>query len=70
MTVDPTWTVDEVMNKWPATIRVFLAHRMGCIGCPIGPFHSLVDAAQQHSLPLDSFLGEIESAIVSSEQIR
>ena len=31
-------TVDDVMRRWPATIRVFLDFRMGCVGCPIAAF--------------------------------
>ena len=27
--------VEDVMSRWPATIRVFLDFRMGCVGCPI-----------------------------------
>ena len=30
--------VGEVMTAWPATIRVFLDFRMGCVGCPISGF--------------------------------
>ncbi|WP_424164190.1 hypothetical protein [Bradyrhizobium sp.] len=26
------------MTAWPATIRVFLDFRMGCVGCPISGF--------------------------------
>ena len=39
--IDFEMTVDEVMRRWPATIRVFLDFRMGCVGCPIGGFHTV-----------------------------
>jgi hybrid cluster-associated redox disulfide protein len=44
----PDMTVDEVMRRWPATIRVFLDFNMGCVGCPIAAFHSVDDACREH----------------------
>jgi hybrid cluster-associated redox disulfide protein len=35
----PDMTVDQVMNRWPDSIRVFMDFRMGCVGCPIATFH-------------------------------
>jgi len=34
-------TVDQVMKRWPASVRVFLDFRMGCVVCPIAVFHSV-----------------------------
>lgn len=57
--IDPDMTVDEIMRRWPATIRVMMRHRMLCIGCPIGIFHTVVDACQAHRLDLESFSAEL-----------
>lgn len=48
-------TLDEIMNAWPATIRVLLRYRMLCIGCPIAKFHTVVDAAHEHKADLEEF---------------
>jgi len=48
--LDPNLSVDEIMRRWPATIRVFLEFRMGCVGCPIGGFHTLTDACEEHGV--------------------
>ena len=56
MSIDPDCLVDEVMRRWPATIRVFLDHRMGCVGCPIGTFHSVADACREHGIDEAEFL--------------
>ena len=37
-------SVDEIMDRWPATIRVFIRHDILCIGCAIGRFHTLGEA--------------------------
>ena len=52
-------TVNAVMTRWPATIRVFLDRRMHCVGCPVGGLHSLEEAAKAHDLPLADLLSEL-----------
>jgi hybrid cluster-associated redox disulfide protein len=62
MPIEPTHLVDDVMRRRPATIRVFLANRMGCVGCPIGAFHTVADAAREHRLPLAPLLAALGEA--------
>ena len=45
-------TVDDVMRRWPSTIRVFLDFRMHCVGCPIATFHSVEEACSEHGIDL------------------
>jgi hybrid cluster-associated redox disulfide protein len=56
-------SVGEIMSTWPSTIRVFIAHRMHCVGCPIAPFHTLADAAEEHRIGLDELVGDVEAEI-------
>ncbi len=49
-TFDQNTTVQEIMRKWPATIRVFTQRRMLCVGCPIGAFHTLQDVCVTHGI--------------------
>ena len=49
-TLTPDMTVDQVMKRWPASIRVFLDFRMGCVGCPIATFHSVDEASREHQI--------------------
>jgi hybrid cluster-associated redox disulfide protein len=55
-------TVDEVMQRWPSAIRIFLDFGMGCVGCPIATFHSVEEACQQHSIDLETFLRRLHAA--------
>jgi hybrid cluster-associated redox disulfide protein len=48
--------VDDVMCVEPDTIRVFLQHKMGCVGCPIATFHTVEDACREHGIDCDAFL--------------
>jgi hybrid cluster-associated redox disulfide protein len=54
--IDFDLTVDDVMRRWPATIREFLDFRMGCVGCPIAGFHTVADACGEHQVTLETFL--------------
>ena len=54
--------VGEVMDARPATIRVFLDFRMGCVGCPIATFHSVDDACKEHGVDRDKFLAALRAS--------
>lgn len=61
--IDPDMPVDEIMRRWPATIRVMIRHRMLCIGCPIGVFHTIADAAIAHSMEEEALSAELLAAM-------
>ena len=61
-TISSDMLVDDVMRRWPATIRVFLDRRFLCVGCPIGCFHSVADACREHHADLAGFLAALHSA--------
>lgn len=63
--IDPDMPVDEIMRRWPATIRVMIRHRMLCIGCPIGIFHTVADAAAAHAIDEAAFSAELLAAMRS-----
>jgi hybrid cluster-associated redox disulfide protein len=59
--------VEDVMRCWPATIRVFLDFRLGCIGCPIASFHTIDDACREHGIGREALLDALrESAALAS----
>jgi hybrid cluster-associated redox disulfide protein len=51
--------VDNVMRRWPCTIRVFLDFRMACVGCPIGAFHSIEEACVEHGIDASIFVSKL-----------
>ena len=58
----PDMTVDQVMHHWPASIRVFMDFRMGCVGCPIATFHSVDEASREHAIDGGAFLAALQAA--------
>ncbi|AWM03278.1 DUF1858 domain-containing protein [Bradyrhizobium amphicarpaeae] len=51
--------VDNIMRTAPHTIRVFLAFRMACVGCPIATFHTVDDACREHGIDREKFLAAL-----------
>lgn len=62
-TLDPDLPLDDMMRQWPSTIPVMLRHRFLCVGCPIAPFHTLLDACREHDADLGELTAEIEDAV-------
>jgi hybrid cluster-associated redox disulfide protein len=60
---DPGLPLQRLFGCWPATARVFLAHRMLCFGCPIAPFHTVVDACAEYRLDESAFRAELRAAM-------
>ena len=55
--------VSEIMHRWPSTIGVFIDLKMHCIGCPIGVFHTLLEAAEEHRIGFEKLVAEVSAAI-------
>ena len=53
----------DLMTHWPETIPVFLRHKMLCVGCQIGPFHTIEDACREYGLDKTYFLAELKKAL-------
>ena len=63
--IDPDMTVDEIMRRWPATIREMIRNNMLCIGCAIGVFHTVADACAAHRIDEGTFASELLDAMRS-----
>lgn len=55
--------MDDIMRRWPDTIRIILRHRLLCVGCAIASFHTLEDAIREHRLDGAVFRQDIYAAI-------
>ncbi len=60
MGIDPTLSVSEVLERWPATAEVFARRCAACLGCVMAPFDTLGDAAAAYGIALAGLLGELE----------
>lgn len=56
-------TVAHVLSHWPATVPIFIRHRMACVGCSMSAFETLEEAARVYGLDFAAFMGELENVI-------
>lgn len=61
--IDPDMTIDEIMRRWPATVRIVMRHNMLCVGCPIGSFHTVTEACHEHQVDEEAFVAELLAAM-------
>nr|WP_041544249.1 MULTISPECIES: DUF1858 domain-containing protein [Chelativorans] len=66
-TLHDDMTMDAIMREWPATIRVVLDHGLLCVGCPIAPFHTIIDAAREHDLDPASLARDLKRAVAEED---
>lgn len=55
-------TMDAIMREWPASIRVIVDHGLLCVGCPVASFHTLSEAAHEHSVDEGPLFRDIQIA--------
>jgi len=60
---NPDLPLADIMRRWPETVTVFIAHKMLCVGCVIGPFHSIDDACAEYGIDPDALLAELHAAV-------
>ena len=56
-------TAAEVMQRWPATVPVFIRHCMACVGCPFAPFETLAEIPAGCGVHVDDLVSKLQQAI-------
>lgn len=59
---DPDLPLSRLFELWPDAAGPFLAGRMLCVGCPIAPFHTVIDACHEYALDEESFRARLRAA--------
>lgn len=60
---DPDLPLSVLFQTWPQAASVFLARGMLCFGCPIAPFHTVVDSCAEYGLDEAAFRAELARAV-------
>ena len=63
-----TLIVADVMNSWPETVPVFIAHRMACPGCVMAPFMTVTEAALEYGLEPAAFAADLARTIMKVKE--
>lgn len=59
---DPDLSLMALFDRWPGAATAFLSHHMLCFGCPIAPFHTVIDACRDYTLDESLFRAELRAA--------
>ncbi len=52
---DPDLPLAQIFQHWPATAAAFIERKVLCFGCPIAPFHTVIDAVAEYDLNEEEF---------------
>ncbi|HZW29989.1 MAG TPA: DUF1858 domain-containing protein [Isosphaeraceae bacterium] len=55
--------VDDLLTAFPVAARVFVRHRMACVGCEVARFESLAEACRIYGEDVEAVAEEIRQAI-------
>lgn len=58
--------MEEILDRWPTTITLFLEYRMACVGCSLSAFDTLGDALEAYKLPPDTVLKALNTRVVDN----
>lgn len=67
--ISPETNLNALFSRWPATIPVFLHHRMSCVGCSMSAFDTLGEATANYHLEWTVFLAELLAAIGNVQEM-
>ena len=56
-------SIEEVVTKYPQTIKVFFRHGMQCTGCYICGFHSIAESVARYGVELRPLLNALNDVI-------
>jgi hybrid cluster-associated redox disulfide protein len=60
---DPDLPLQLVFLRWPEVAAVFRLRGMACFGCPVAPFHTVIDACAEYGLDETAFRTALQAAM-------
>jgi hybrid cluster-associated redox disulfide protein len=64
--ITPDHFIDEILDRWPVTIMLFLEYRMACVGCSMSAYDTLRDALKAYDLPEDTVLHSLNLKVMEA----
>lgn len=62
-TITKDMPIGQVVEKYPQSIPVFLAHGLMCFGCAIARFENIEQGASAHGIDVDALINDLNKAI-------
>jgi len=63
MTIVKEMAIGEVVEKYPATVSVFLRHGLMCFGCAIARFENIEQGALAHGIDVEALLRDLNAVV-------
>ncbi|HOC45122.1 MAG: DUF1858 domain-containing protein [Syntrophorhabdaceae bacterium] len=61
--IDRKMSINEVLNKYPESMKVFEDFGLGCVGCEAALFENIEQGAQVHGVDVDRLLAGLKETI-------
>jgi hybrid cluster-associated redox disulfide protein len=60
--------IEEILQKHPQTVEIFLKHGFHCLGCAAASFENLEEGAKTHGIDVDKIVEELNRTTEEKEQ--
>lgn len=64
--IDRKMSINEVLSKYPESMKVFEDFGLGCVGCEAALFENIEQGAQVHGVDIDRLLAGLMQVIGES----
>lgn len=61
MKITKEMSIEEVVNNYPETIKVFMRAGLGCLGCSAARFENIEQGAHMHGIDVDQLVSELNN---------
>ena len=61
--IDRKMSINEVLNKYPESMKVFEDFGLGCVGCEAALFENIEPGAQVHGVDVDRLRAGLKETI-------
>ena len=68
MTITKEMGIADIVQNYPQTLRVFLKHGLGCVGCAAARFENLEQGATAHGIDVDAMLIDLNAVVEAEAQ--
>jgi len=59
MKITKEMTIEDIVSKYPETIKVFMQAGLGCLGCSAARFENIEQGAMVHGIDVDQLIADL-----------
>ncbi len=65
MTITKDDKIEDVVERYPETMMVFMKHGLHCVGCHVSAFESIEEGAMVHGINVDALVDDLNRVVSS-----